>query len=245
MKSLPLLWALVLGAVGFACGFFGPIIFSPDANQGPLLGIFITGPGGLIVGFVLGLFVSFLPVNQYLRYTVLGIACVVLSGVTLYLSMPAPAYQGQIIDAEVHDCVPTAALVDSSIERWQSEVARVTWARPKPNWKEAARQSAQTDPGWVLEMHVLRERPIFENQKPWNKGTLEAKPWRDENEMRNYYARDAGFSCRDYLKTRRQLYFPTVAAEPSNAWPPEAVPNFLGLQVLGPVPGRYQALTAD
>jgi hypothetical protein len=41
------LWALSLGIVGFAAGFFGPIALNPDANQGPLLGIFVTGPGAL------------------------------------------------------------------------------------------------------------------------------------------------------------------------------------------------------
>jgi hypothetical protein len=43
-------WALVLGGVGFICGFFGPIELSPDANQGPLLGIFITGPLAFLLG---------------------------------------------------------------------------------------------------------------------------------------------------------------------------------------------------
>ena len=51
--------ALVIGAVGFVGGFFGPIIFAPEANQGPLLGLFITGPLGFLlggaVGFVYGL----------------------------------------------------------------------------------------------------------------------------------------------------------------------------------------------
>jgi hypothetical protein len=42
--------ALVTGAVGFSAGFFGPMIFTPSANQGPLLGIFITGPLGLMFG---------------------------------------------------------------------------------------------------------------------------------------------------------------------------------------------------
>jgi len=42
--------ALVTGAVGFSAGFFGPMIFVPGANQGPLLGIFITGPLGLMLG---------------------------------------------------------------------------------------------------------------------------------------------------------------------------------------------------
>lgn len=48
------LGALVTGVAGFAAGFFGPIIFAPDANQGPLLGIFITGPLGVLVGAVGG-----------------------------------------------------------------------------------------------------------------------------------------------------------------------------------------------
>jgi hypothetical protein len=42
--------ALVTGAVGFTAGFFGPMLFVPSANQGPLLGIFITGPLGLMLG---------------------------------------------------------------------------------------------------------------------------------------------------------------------------------------------------
>ena len=49
------LGALILGGIGFVLGFFGPIIFTPEANQGPLLGIFITGPGGALVGFLAGI----------------------------------------------------------------------------------------------------------------------------------------------------------------------------------------------
>lgn len=49
------LGALVLGTLGFALGFFGPMIFAPGANQGPMLGIFITGPGGALLGALLGL----------------------------------------------------------------------------------------------------------------------------------------------------------------------------------------------
>jgi hypothetical protein len=44
----------VLGLIGFAGGFFGPMVFMPDANQGPMLGIFITGPLGFVVGLFSG-----------------------------------------------------------------------------------------------------------------------------------------------------------------------------------------------
>lgn len=54
-----LAWAaaggLTLGALGFLIGFFGPLLLAPQANQGPLLGIFITGPAGAAVGGLAGL----------------------------------------------------------------------------------------------------------------------------------------------------------------------------------------------
>jgi hypothetical protein len=45
---------LVLGAVGLVAGFFGPMLLAPEANQGPMLGLFITGPLGLLVGLLWG-----------------------------------------------------------------------------------------------------------------------------------------------------------------------------------------------
>jgi hypothetical protein len=47
--------AAILGSIGFVAGFFGPMLLAPEANQGPLLGIFITGPGGALLGAVAGL----------------------------------------------------------------------------------------------------------------------------------------------------------------------------------------------
>jgi hypothetical protein len=44
----------MVGAIGFCAGFFGPMLFARDANQGPLLGIFITGPLGAVLGAIGG-----------------------------------------------------------------------------------------------------------------------------------------------------------------------------------------------
>lgn len=46
--------ASMVGGIGFCAGFFGPMILAPDANQGPLVGIFITGPLGAVVGAIGG-----------------------------------------------------------------------------------------------------------------------------------------------------------------------------------------------
>ena len=55
LVSSTLLGAIMLGSIGFCAGFFGPMILTPGANQGPLLGIFITGPLGFLFGGVGGL----------------------------------------------------------------------------------------------------------------------------------------------------------------------------------------------
>ena len=55
--------ALLLGSTGFVVGFFGPMLIAflvgSEANLGPLWGIFVLGPGGLILGFFVGAFVGY------------------------------------------------------------------------------------------------------------------------------------------------------------------------------------------
>jgi len=50
-----LIGAVLVGGIGFVGGFFGPLIFTPESNQGPLMGLFITGPLGFLVGAIGGL----------------------------------------------------------------------------------------------------------------------------------------------------------------------------------------------
>lgn len=49
-----LMGGIIIGGISFCAGFFGPMIVDPDANQGPLLGLFITGPIGFVVGLIAG-----------------------------------------------------------------------------------------------------------------------------------------------------------------------------------------------
>lgn len=56
--STALRWGVILGIIGFLGGFLGPMIFMPDANQGPMFGIFISGPAGFVLGLVVGLVIA-------------------------------------------------------------------------------------------------------------------------------------------------------------------------------------------
>lgn len=53
-----LLGASILGAFGLLGGFYGPLFLNPEAGLGPLLGIFITGPLGVILGGIGGALVG-------------------------------------------------------------------------------------------------------------------------------------------------------------------------------------------
>lgn len=46
--------AVIVGGISFAAGFFGPMFLSPQSNQGPLLGILVTGPAGFVFGLIAG-----------------------------------------------------------------------------------------------------------------------------------------------------------------------------------------------
>ncbi len=50
-----LIGAILCGLVGFSIGFFGPMIFMPESNIGPLMGIIETGPLGVVVGLIGGM----------------------------------------------------------------------------------------------------------------------------------------------------------------------------------------------
>jgi hypothetical protein len=40
----------IVGGIGLAIGFVGPLVIYPKASLGPLLGILLTGPLGFVVG---------------------------------------------------------------------------------------------------------------------------------------------------------------------------------------------------
>jgi len=231
-------WALVLGVVGFVCGFMGPMVFSPDANQGPMLGIFITGPGGALLGAVLGMIVGAVRPPATIAAAALVIVSSGLAAVCLYFSMPAPKYYANVVEAEILGCETPAAIREKAMDYWDDRIAKVTWAAPRANWREDFDRMLVTSPGVVLDVQIVRESKLYENRKPWNRGTFVARPWGTGDAPTQYFARFAGESCKSYPKGQRALYLGT--GESAKLWPPEILSNFLALQVLEPLPSRFR-----
>lgn len=56
-------WIAVLAVSWFCAGFFGPMVFVPDSNIGPVIGILFSGPAGFIAGLVLFLLFRLIPLR--------------------------------------------------------------------------------------------------------------------------------------------------------------------------------------
>ncbi len=237
------LGALVVGGVGFGCGFLGPIVLSPEANQGPLLGIFITGPGGTLLGALLGVTLGALRTSRHALRASLGIAAALVAGVTLYFSTPEPEYRGRILDAEIRGCDPPASRREKALEYWNQAVARTTWSEPRAGWKENLERMLRDEPAVVLRLQVLRQSTVVENRKPWNRGELAARPWKASEREDSYFANYAGGSCAEYRVGTRARFL--ANGETARQWPPEILANLLLLQSVRPAPEEYLRLITE
>jgi hypothetical protein len=241
------LWALALGVTGFAAGFFGPIVLNPGANQGPLVGLFITGPGGALGGVILGTIFHLLPVSNSTRGKALVWTCFALAVGTLFFCLPPPTVLGYVIDAEVSECAVPRDWARAALATWEQAVQRTTWYTPPADWKETALRNVNEADGVVLTMRVARRAALYQHHKPWNSGRKTAGPWQPVESPERYYASQNGAACEPYLNRTRELYMPFTDSpsnpnEPARVWPPTDVVSFLRLMQLGPVPAEYRRL---
>jgi hypothetical protein len=235
-------WAGVLGIVGFLSGFVGPMVLAPGANQGPLLGILLTGPGGALLGAILGAVVALLgiprPVASRALYTVAGIGAVVI----LYFCIPAPSFRADIIDGEIRRCVLPESLRDATVARLNA-IAATRPPREKPvRWEEAFDRALAERKGVVIEVRVLRRSRLYEKQAAWNQGTLTVRPWTPATATSTYFASYRGPDCAAYSDGTRALFMATGHV---SIWPPSYIGEMLELKVAAPPPATVARLLAD
>jgi hypothetical protein len=238
---------LIVGGAGFAAGFFGPMIFAPDANQGPLVGILMSGPGGAILGALLGAIFKLLHVSAARQWQGIGLASLGLVIFTSFLIMPKPELRGDLEEVKIDSCSRPVESINEANAYWDKQLA----PRPdaaRPGWKEDSRDMLQNDDGVVLAVDVVRSKTLRAQRKPWNSGRIVASEWQPANSQTSYYARFAGGSCSDYALGTRAILFHDrqFYGVPTNlGWPPKKVPHFLGLQTLEAVPDSYRSYAGD
>ncbi len=239
-------WPLILGAAGFAAGFFGPMIFVPDANQGPMVGIFLSGPGGLVMGLILWGTCSAIelsaPRQWRLLWTVAGLGVLL----TLLCVQPEPALRGYVYDGEVESCRPASdpANEESVLRQWGERITRTTWATPRAGWQAQMSGLLRAAPGVLVTLADPRQNAVRENRKPWNHGSQFASGWAPRHDDLLLY--DATGSCEHYAVGSQlrgfQPYDYDERIQGPNSWPPEGLIEVLGASPLLPVPEKWASL---
>ncbi len=229
------LGAAVLGSMGFAAGFFGPMALNPEANQGPMAGIFITGPGGAVLGALVGAILGLLDLPKPRVVAALSGISALGAAVILFFCLPSPQYRGNVVELEITDCASPVAFKDDAFAYWEKRLAAATHARPRDGWKEGFLSMVAGDPGVVVTVKTLRSVGLYENRKPWNKGTFfGGKTWWPRE---RYFLR--GATCAGQAGTVG-VYAPR--GEQAKDWPAEKLSVFLNLSVLEPATPEQAAL---
>src|SRR3982751_279254 len=97
-------WPGILGIVGFATGFIGPMIVAPDANQGPMVGIFISGPAGVALGFICYVACRLLEPSARTQWRLLSVVAALGFVATALAIQPPPTLRGTLYVGEVTAC---------------------------------------------------------------------------------------------------------------------------------------------
>lgn len=141
-----------------------------------------------------------------------------------------PAYRGRLLQAEILTCRPASAMKAEALADWDGRVAAVKDA-PRPGWREGFDRMAAADPGVLVLLRESRYRAVYESRSLWSRGALSARSWTDGGPDRVYFARGG---CGAFPAGKTDAFL--VVGETSKAWPPDVLPNFLGLETLKPVP---------
>jgi hypothetical protein len=236
-------WIAILGSAGFAAGFLGPIVFVPEANQGPLVGIFISGPAGAALGLFMytGCSLFRLPAGPQWRL-LLGIAA---AGVvaTLIGVQPEPKLRAYVYDATVVACSPPIDAEARVLNRWRKRIAEANWAPPRSGWERDMHATLERASGVLVTVDVARRKSIYETRKPWDHGRLFAVSHQDADE-KSFYAADG--VCGDFPVGRGLQPFVRYdlngRIEAPKDWPPTDLTSVLGASPYALVPGDLAAL---
>lgn len=240
-------WPLLLGAAGFAAGFFGPMIFVPEANQGPLVGILITGPAGAVLGLVLLFICTVRDVSARLQWRLLIGTAVVGALTTLLFVQPGPTLRGYVMDLEVESCAAPIDTERQVVEFWSKRIADVTRAAARTGWQQDMRQKLREAPGVVLKVQVRKQISVWEDRKPWNRGNLFATAGRNVPDESSFY--DPNGACADFPvgHTFRafEKYDLNGPIRPPSEWPPGELERFINASPIFPVPAGFDRLDGD
>lgn len=230
-------WILALGLLGFLAGFFGPIVLNPEANQGPLVGIFISGPAGAFLGLVMFVLSRILKWNSATQWRLFLLVAPTLVLATLFFVLPQPALRGYRLEIQVKNCQTLSEAREEILKSWDQRVSRVDWVKARDGWRAEMDQKLQRESGVVIEAVLLRYKEMRLHQKPWNHGQPFETEWQSANTVKTYFVAEP--TCEKLPSGASGIYTVEATDQVANAqkdqaWPPSEMKGFLPYQTLQP-----------
>jgi hypothetical protein len=240
-QNLGIKWCLILGVFGFLAGYVGPIILVPEANQGPLLGIFITGPGGALAGLILWILSKQMGWSLSTQWKAVYISCAaLLCSVVITALKPKPNWLGRIYELEIVNCQPISARLDSVLIDWQARTAAANWLPPRTGWEDEVRQIFREDTGSVVEVKIQDEKVVKSEKSAFKNETRISAFKITSAKSKNSFFYFA-VPCANLVAGTKGRYFVSSAsmhimADKNRPWPPKIPSDLLVLAPLRPVP---------
>ncbi|HWQ38375.1 MAG TPA: hypothetical protein VNM24_07145 [Burkholderiales bacterium] len=236
-------WITVLGLAGFLAGFVGPMLLAPDANLGPAVGIFITGPAGVALGALLwGLCALLKPAARTqwrLLYSVatLGVLATLLS------IRPEPKWLGYVFEGRVQSCARPSALEADVLGYWHKRIAEVNWAQPRAGWENDMRRTLSRAPGAVVSVRLERRNAIRQNRLLWNREEF-ASGWQPHDDDMFFYLENG--NCAEFPAGRDIRGYQNLDYDGRpvdvEAWPPPELLRVLRAAEFDDIPERWRNL---
>ena len=230
---------VILGATGFLAGFLIPVWRTPYANQGPLLGIFITGPLCTAIGIVLGLLGNSLKLSQRTRLTMLLVSCALTFVVVYSICEPEDRWECDLVYGTVTKCIKASSFQGEVEANWERSIAINKQKKVLNSWKADVGRSLTEAAGHVAILHVERRRSIYEGRHTSNKGQTYATPWNVKSESVKYFLE--GDVCLQNSNRPPVTYLADWPEWPEHErFPPDDAARLLSVAVLRTVPAKYK-----
>lgn len=237
-----ILWhGVMLGVVGLVCGYWGPLHYYPSANQGPLMGIFVTGPAATVVGILFGWAAVRIKLTPAVRESVFLLIAVGVGVATLSLSQPGKRLAGSIVVGQIGKCENPSVYMTGAVGAWKKRITDNPRLVVRPGWESEIPALLARTPGVIVEFRAARQRSIFQSPAP-NAGGLRADDWVAVPWSGHYFVDYAGSECSAYKNGANQaLWIGLWHGE--DIVPPNSIPGLLDMQILEKVPPEVESFS--
>jgi hypothetical protein len=214
----------------------------PYANQGPLLGMFFTGPLGFCVGRAMGLLAKRFRWHPAVAALTLGLCCSFL-GASIYASCePDDRWIASLIDGTVMKCSPPIAFADEVLGQWKDSIAINPEKTVAKSWREDVRHTLASASGFVATFRIDRKRELYVGRKDSNYGATYASPWVPKRETVRYFV--SADMCPTSDQTKRRVFLTNWPVWPDKErFPPDDAARLFSFSALQQVPSSYASWT--